>query len=59
MASELVDLIGLERPRLVRLAVRRQDHHLTLALNVPDPRDLDPTTVSHLAQQLAERIVSS
>jgi hypothetical protein len=59
LASELVDLVGLERPRLVRLAVRRQGHHLTLALNVPDPTYLDPTTVSRLAIDLAEQIVSS
>jgi len=59
LATELVDVLDAEHPRLVRLAVRRQGHHLTVALNVPDPRDLDPTTVSHLAQQLAERIVLS
>jgi len=59
LAEELVALLDAERSRLTRLAVRRQGHHLTLALNVPDPGDLDPTIVSGLAKELAERVVSS
>jgi hypothetical protein len=56
LAADLVGLIDTERARLTRLAVRRQGHHLTLALNVPDPADFDATTVSALATSLAERI---
>ncbi len=59
LAADLVGLLDAERARLTRLAVRRQGHHLTLALNVPDPAFLDPTSVSRLAKELAERIVSS
>jgi hypothetical protein len=59
LAADLVGLLDAERARLTRLAVRRQGHHLTLALNVPDPGDFDPATVSGLATELAERIVSS
>ena len=59
LASELLDLLDPDRPRLVRLAVRRQGHHLTLALNVPDPRDFDPANVSRLTTRLAERVGSS
>jgi hypothetical protein len=56
LAAELVQVLDAERSRLTRLAVRRQGHHLTMALNVPDPADFDPATVSRLATQLAERI---
>jgi hypothetical protein len=56
LAAELVELLHVERSRLTRLAVRRQGHHLTLAINVPDPGDLDPRAVSGLATLLAERI---
>jgi hypothetical protein len=59
LAADLVGLLDAERARLTRLAVRRQGHHLTLALNVPDPGDFDPATVSGLATELAARIVSS
>ncbi len=59
LAADLVGLLDAERARLTRLAVRRQGHHLTLALNVPDPGEFDPTTVSALAKELAERIVSA
>ena len=59
LASELVDLIGFERPRLVRLAVRRQDQHLTLALNVADPTTLEASAVSRLAVLLADRVSAS
>ena len=59
LAADLVGLLDAERARLTRLAIRRQGHHLTLALNVPDPGEFDPTTVSALAKELAERIVSA
>ena len=59
LAADLVGLLDAERARLTRLAVRRQGHHLTLALNVPDPGDLNPTSVSRLTTHLAERIVAS
>jgi hypothetical protein len=58
LAAELVALLDAERARLTRLAVRRQGHHLTLALNVPDPASFEPSAVSRLAGVLAERIVS-
>jgi len=56
LAEELVRVLDAQRWRLTRLAVRRQGHHLTLALNVPDPAVFEPTIVSRLAQELAERI---
>jgi hypothetical protein len=59
LAAELVALLDAERTRLTRLAVRRQGHHLTLALNVPDPAAFEPSEVSRLAGVLAERIVST
>jgi hypothetical protein len=57
LAAELVQRLDTERARLVRLAVRRQAPHLTLALNVPDPNRFDPETVRRLTQRLAERII--
>jgi hypothetical protein len=56
LAAELVQVLDAERPRLVRLAVRRQGSHLTLALNVPDPRRFEPGDATRLAQRLAERV---
>jgi len=59
LATDLVQVLAAERVRLTRLAVRRQGHHLTLALNVPDPGGFDPTELSRLAARLAERILSA
>jgi len=56
LAAELVKVLDAERPRLIRLAVRRQGSHLTLALSVPDPARFDPSDVNRLAQRMAERI---
>ncbi|HEY3061938.1 MAG TPA: hypothetical protein VGL99_23425 [Chloroflexota bacterium] len=56
LATELLDAIQAERRRLLRLAVRRQGHHLTLGLAVPDPNDFEPRDASRIAQRLAERV---
>jgi hypothetical protein len=57
LAIGLVDVLRDEHSRLVRLAVRRQGQHLTLALKVPDPRKFDPANATRLAVRLAERLV--
>ena len=57
LASELVHMLHAERGRLVRLAVRRQGQHLTLALNVPDPARFDPSEATRLVGRLADRLV--
>ncbi len=59
LAAELVQVLDSERSRLVRLAVRRQGNHLTLALYVPDPARFDPSEVIRLARRLAEHIAAS
>ena len=59
VATELLDEIGAERARLLRLAVRRQGQHLTFALNVPDPARLEPEAVARLAVRLADRLAES
>jgi hypothetical protein len=56
LAADLVQALDSERSRLVRLAVRRQGNHLTLALNVPDPARFDPSDVRRLCQRLADLI---
>jgi hypothetical protein len=56
MAGELLEALAPERSRLVRLAVRRQAPHLTVALNVPDPARFDADDARRLAQRLAERL---
>jgi hypothetical protein len=38
----------------VRLSVRRQGHHIALALNVPDPQGLEPSLLAARVKQLAE-----
>jgi hypothetical protein len=57
LATELLEVVSSERWRLLRLAVRRQGQHLTLALNVPDPARFDAADASSLARRLAERVV--
>jgi hypothetical protein len=58
LALDLLNVVSAERGRLVRLAVRRQGPHLTLALNVPDPARFDPDAARRLAQRLAERLTA-
>jgi len=57
LASDLVGILGHERRRLVRLGVRRQAPHLSLALNVSAPAELEPRELSDLLQQLSERVL--
>jgi hypothetical protein len=54
LATDLLDLV--ERDRVLRLAVRRQAPHLTLALNVPDPARQDPSALTETARRLAARL---
>jgi len=58
LAISLIGDLVSERRRLVRLAVRRQPPHLTVALNVPDPKSLDPGSVRGLATRLADRAIA-
>jgi hypothetical protein len=55
-AAEILEFLRPVRGRLVRLAVRRQDPHLTLALNVPDPARLDASDANRLLTGLVERL---
>jgi hypothetical protein len=54
LACELLDALGAERARLVRLAVRRRGTHLALAMNVPDPSRFSAATFHSLLQHLAQ-----
>jgi hypothetical protein len=56
LAHDLIGLLDSERSRLLRLAVRRQGHHLTLALNVPDSTTFEPETLTTLAERLSRRV---
>ena len=56
LAADLVELVGGDRRRLLRLAVRRQAPHLTLALNVPDPVREDPVALAELTRRLSARL---
>jgi hypothetical protein len=56
LAVELIGLLDSERPRLVRLAVRRQGTHFTVALNVPDTGRFDPRDANRIAVRLAQRL---
>ena len=49
----LLDELGAERSHLVRLAVRRKEPHLTVALNVPDRSRLTPEAFADLSGRLA------
>ncbi len=59
LATELLEAIQAERARLLRLAVRRQGHHLTLGLAVPDPNAFEPREASGMTQRLAERVMGA
>lgn len=58
LAAGLVQVVASERDRLVRLAVRRQNPHLTLALNVPDPTSFDAEDASRLISKIVDRLVA-
>ncbi len=53
LGRHLLAALGTERANLVRLAVRRRGAHLTLALNVPDPRRFTPGDFHRLMERLA------
>jgi hypothetical protein len=54
LACELLDGLGTQRARLVRLSVRRRGTHLTLAFNVPASARLAPADFHDILQQLAQ-----
>lgn len=54
LARRLVVTLSGERPRLLRLAVRRQAPNLTLAMNLPERGRPDPVAFHLLLQRLAE-----
>jgi hypothetical protein len=56
LAEQLVRTLDAERDRLIRLAVRRQDTHLLLAVTVPDLASLDPVRITRLVERLAARL---
>jgi hypothetical protein len=53
LARELISEFGDQAKNLVRLAIRRQGMHLTLAMNVPDRTSLSPDGFARLVQQLS------
>jgi hypothetical protein len=55
LATDLVSILGDERRRLVRLAVRRYPPHLVVGLHVPDPVTLEPSSLRDLLERMAER----
>jgi len=58
LARQLLATLAAERANLVRLAIRRRDLHVTLALNVPDRTRLDPAGFHRLVEQCARVILS-
>ena len=53
LCRALLEAVGDERRRLVRLGIRRRPPHLTLALDLPDPSRTDPAETMRLAERLA------
>jgi hypothetical protein len=53
LCAELLTTLGAEHRSLVRLSVRRQSPHITLAMDLPDPTTSDPAAVMRLAERLA------
>ncbi|TAK20116.1 MAG: hypothetical protein EPO26_18640 [Chloroflexota bacterium] len=58
LPNALLAELDTYRSNLVRLAVRRRDIHLTLALNVPDPAGFGPDRFADLVGRLARAIVA-
>lgn len=56
LATGLVQVLASDRVRLLRLAVRRQNPHLTMALNVPDPAGFDAAQASRLISSVVDRL---
>lgn len=54
LCRELLAVLGERREGIVRLGVRRQAPHLTLALDLPDPSTTDPRDTMRLGERLAE-----
>jgi hypothetical protein len=52
LCRELLAALGDDRRRLVRLSVRRQSPHLTVALDLPDPDASDPLETTRLGDRL-------
>ncbi len=59
LARRLLSALGDERAHLVRLALRRRDTHVTLALYVPDPSALPPGRFLQLAERVARAAVAT
>jgi hypothetical protein len=57
LVHALLDALAEERRNLIRLAVRRAEPQLTLALNVPDPARLTPAEFHRLVRRLTETIL--
>lgn len=58
-AIALLELLAGQRRHLIRLAVRRRDPNLTLALNVPDRGRLGPASFADLMHDLAGRVLET
>jgi len=58
LAGRLMAVFGAEREQLVRIAIRRQGTHVTLALNVPNLERLAPNVVHEMVAELARITLS-
>ena len=59
VARRLLSALGDERAHLVRVALRRQDTHVTLALYVPDTARLPPTRFLQVVEGVARAAVAT
>lgn len=59
LADRLVGQLGDQRDRLIRLSVRRNQTHLALAMNVPNPSEPTPEEFEALLRKLAGGILNS
>jgi hypothetical protein len=57
LCHELLEALGGDRRHVIRLAVRRQAPHLTLAFDLPDPATADPAETIRLADRLARVVL--
>jgi len=58
LAGRLMAVFGAEREQVVRIAIRRQGTHVSLALNVPDLKRLAPDVFHEMVREVARITLS-
>jgi hypothetical protein len=58
LAARLLAVLGAEGDQLVRIAIRRQGTHISLAMNVPDVRRFQPSVFHDMVREMVRITLS-